>query len=287
MAQADPYLIPGTRILKNRLGAATAEALAKLEHEITAVRIEQLHHRPLAGNYDYRHLQAMHAHIFSDLYEWAGRPRTIGIVKPEPLLNGKTVDYPHPSGRFPADNLASRARYAFDQLSRANCLKGLARDTFVDQCAEHFSAIWQTHPFRDGNTRATLELFRQLAKAAGHPLRQTLSDTPGALRDALVLSAAGRGQPLKQRIAKAITPLRHLHEEVESLKSADPAAYDRITGLKAAAWKRADEHRAAERDKIAFTDKIVNRALAWRRQKRAIPALEELSRSDLNRQNGK
>ena len=212
--------------------------------------------------------------------EWAGKPRNIGSVNREPLLNGKTVAYPQPGGRFPADNLTSRARYAFDQLSEANCLKGLARDAFVDQCAEHFSVIWQARPFRDGNTRATLKLFRQLAKAAGHPLRQALSDTPGAPRDALLLSAAGRGQPLQQRIAEAIRPLRRLHKEMESLKSADPAAYDRITGPKAAAWKRADEHRAAERDKIAFTDKIVNHALAWRRQKRAIPALSELSRAD-------
>ena len=63
MAEADPCLISVTRILKNRLGAGTAEALAKLEHKITAVRIEQLQQRPLAGHYAYRHPQAMRSHL--------------------------------------------------------------------------------------------------------------------------------------------------------------------------------------------------------------------------------
>ncbi len=283
MAQTDSYLVPGTRVLKNKVGASTAADLAALEHEISAVRIAQLKQRPLSGNFDYQHLQALHAHIFGDIYEWAGKPRAIGIVKREPLLNNQTVEYPHPRDPFPPHNLENRARYAFDQLQQENYLKGLDRDAFIDKCAQHFTEIWQTHPFRDGNTRASLELFRQLAEEAGHPMRQTLSDTPGALRDALVLSAAaGRAQPLKRRIGKAITPLRHLYEEMASLRAADPAAYDQITALKTAAAKLAGENKAAERDKTAFTDKIINRALAHYRQKREIPTLGQLSKADFN-----
>ena len=94
MAQIDPYVIPGTRVLKNKVGATVAVDLATIEHELTANRIKQLKEKSLKGKFDYKHLQAIHAHIFQDVYEWAGKPRTIGITKREPLLNNQTVEYP-------------------------------------------------------------------------------------------------------------------------------------------------------------------------------------------------
>lgn len=40
-----------------------------------------------------RHYLAFHRYIFQDLYDWAGEPRKMNIVKEEPALGGLSVEY--------------------------------------------------------------------------------------------------------------------------------------------------------------------------------------------------
>lgn len=150
------------------------------------------------------HLQAIHRHFFQDVYEWAGETRTIGLQKAEPVLDGASVNYPHPSAPFPPDNLPIRAEYAFKQLASDGFLKNLSRDEFVDRFAKHTVEIWEVHPFRDGNTRATMTLMRQLAKEAGHELVRKMAGSPKNVRDALVrASGLGDYEPLKEMVVRA------------------------------------------------------------------------------------
>ncbi|VAW77852.1 hypothetical protein MNBD_GAMMA12-2198 [hydrothermal vent metagenome] len=92
----NPYLIPGTDILKNRLDITNKEELNLRERLASAGRIEQLQRQPFPTPLDYEALKKIHHIIFQDLYDWAGKPRTIGITKPEPLLSGNSVEYPIP-----------------------------------------------------------------------------------------------------------------------------------------------------------------------------------------------
>jgi cell filamentation protein len=77
----DPYIYPGTRVLKNKAGLRDAESLKQHEYERSKIRIGQLHKNPVPGKFDLAHLQAIHAYIFQDVYEWAGQVRTINIMK--------------------------------------------------------------------------------------------------------------------------------------------------------------------------------------------------------------
>ena len=78
---ADPYLIPGTDTLRNKAGITDRATLDNFEREVTTARSFELIANPIDGNLDYDHLKDIHQHLFQDVYEWAGKPRTIGISK--------------------------------------------------------------------------------------------------------------------------------------------------------------------------------------------------------------
>ncbi len=80
-SDSDPYLDPTTHVLINRLGITDKSTLEQTEAALVATRSFELSQAPLKGRFDLAHLQAIHKHLFSDLYEWAGQLRTIDISK--------------------------------------------------------------------------------------------------------------------------------------------------------------------------------------------------------------
>lgn len=74
----DPYCHPGTEVLRNRLDLTDAANLEAFETEITAARAAE----PLPnGRFGVAHYQAIHRHLFQDVYSWAGKFRTVRISK--------------------------------------------------------------------------------------------------------------------------------------------------------------------------------------------------------------
>jgi len=74
----DPYLIPGTKVLRNRLGISHARSLDRIERRLVADKIAE---GAPVGAFDLAHLQAIHHHLFQDVYDWAGELRTVEINK--------------------------------------------------------------------------------------------------------------------------------------------------------------------------------------------------------------
>jgi cell filamentation protein len=78
---ADPYVYPGTDVLRNLRDLRDAAELAEHEAALSAIRIAQLERRFIPGDFDLAHLQATHRYIFGDIYSWAGELRTVRITK--------------------------------------------------------------------------------------------------------------------------------------------------------------------------------------------------------------
>ena len=57
------------------------EQLHEMERKLTMLRIMELLDKPVRGAFDLRHLQASHAYIFQDVYDWAGEFRKFDITK--------------------------------------------------------------------------------------------------------------------------------------------------------------------------------------------------------------
>lgn len=72
----DPYILPGSAVLKNIPGLDEAEQLAAFERNAVAWRSLSLP----TGHYDVAHLKAIHKHLFQDVYGWAGEFRTIPMA---------------------------------------------------------------------------------------------------------------------------------------------------------------------------------------------------------------
>jgi hypothetical protein len=68
---ADPYVYPGTDVLRNLLDLRDAAELAEREAALSAIRIAQLERRFIGGDFDLTQLQATHRYIFGDVYSLA------------------------------------------------------------------------------------------------------------------------------------------------------------------------------------------------------------------------
>lgn len=74
------YCYPGSQILINKFDIRDGKELAKVEREISIVKAAVLTDT-ITGNFDLEHLKSIHQFLFCDIYEWAGKIRTVDIAK--------------------------------------------------------------------------------------------------------------------------------------------------------------------------------------------------------------
>lgn len=101
-----------------------------------------------AFTYSAAGLAAIHRAIFEGVFKHAGRFRDYDISKKEWVLRGDSVLY----GRW--QDLRMAIEYDLEQ-ERQFSYAGLSKDQVIDHIARFVSGLWQTHPFREGNTRTT------------------------------------------------------------------------------------------------------------------------------------
>ena len=71
------YCYPDSDVLINKLGIRDLDRLQMIERRLTMIRLAELIKHPIKGNFDLEHLQKIHYYIFQDIYEWAGKIRTV------------------------------------------------------------------------------------------------------------------------------------------------------------------------------------------------------------------
>jgi cell filamentation protein len=157
MSAEDPYLDGGHGVLRNRFALTRAGDLDMVERRFVTQRIAE---GAPAGDFDLAHLCAIHRHLFQDVYDWAGAPRTVDMTK-----NGERFQF---ATKIEAD-LAAIHR----DLAAKDFLVGLAPGDFAREAALLLGDVNFVHPFREGNGRAQLIYLKQLAERAGHPIDLT------------------------------------------------------------------------------------------------------------------
>ncbi len=63
-------------MLRNLFDERDQGKLNELEYMAVRARTVQLSSAPIAGSYNLKHMQAIHHHLFQDVYAWAGELRT-------------------------------------------------------------------------------------------------------------------------------------------------------------------------------------------------------------------
>jgi cell filamentation protein len=173
-AVEDPYTYKGTTVLKNKLDLRSQAELDAFEAEISSARAEE----PLPeGALDFAHYRAIHHHLFQDVYEWAGQPRTVRISK-----GGNPFCFP--------ENIEGQAIRLFHELREADFLRNVDPAEFSAKAAHFLAELNAIHSFREGNGRSQLSFFVLLADHAGHPLNLNKLD-PDEMLAAMIASFDG------------------------------------------------------------------------------------------------
>ena len=94
----------------------------------------------------------IHERIFDGVFEFAGQYRKINISKKEWVLRGDSVLY------TPAPVIAESVTWDIEQELKWDYGK-LNMEQAVRHIASFISALWQIHPFAEGNTRTTAVLL--------------------------------------------------------------------------------------------------------------------------------
>lgn len=120
--------------LKNKLGITDSLELARAEERISKTRALELFEKGLFDSFKngtFRGLAQIHEYLFSDIYDFAGKIRTVNLAK----------------GGF----RFAPVLYLHDALER---ISQMPQSTF-DEIIEKYVEMNVAHPFREGNGRST------------------------------------------------------------------------------------------------------------------------------------
>ena len=154
----NPYLNQD-KVLHNKLGITDKKILEMVEYDITT----QKQHAILQGTalphlqgYGLTRQQAIHQYLFEDIYEWAGKVRTIPYSK----LNsdtGLTTVFAEPNQIEPRWQQLEHTIQQF--ITHPN----LSHEQKITQLAQIFAEANHLHPFPEGNGRSLQIFMKQLA----------------------------------------------------------------------------------------------------------------------------
>jgi cell filamentation protein len=185
MIDATDFTIPGTGVFRNKLGLTAPANLSRAAADCTALRLAELHAAPVRGGFDATHLQAIHHHLYQDVYDWAGELRPID------------------AGNVPASHVEKSLNSVLDRLSRENHLKGLSAEEWAHSASAYLYDLGAIQPFLAGNEIALHEFAIELARKNNLSLQWDA--TPNIASDSIAfLSQAAQSANLRRLIMLAV-----------------------------------------------------------------------------------
>jgi cell filamentation protein len=133
------YTDPKTGILRNLGGITDRDALTFAETATTTKRAGELKAKPIRIK-DSDTLFAIHRHLFQDIYDWAGKRRTVEISK-----GGKQF--------FPISHFENALKYIDSLIAEYQHIGKEDNAGLAKKLAEILDNVNFLHPFREGNGR--------------------------------------------------------------------------------------------------------------------------------------
>ena len=78
MKKQDPYCYPETSVLKNKFNIREVSLLEKAEADLSRAKMSILYESPV-DKFDAQSFLRVHEFLFEEVYDWAGRLRTINM----------------------------------------------------------------------------------------------------------------------------------------------------------------------------------------------------------------
>ncbi|RYX80213.1 hypothetical protein EON83_29565 [bacterium] len=149
-------------VFRNKLGISDRHELKAAEYSLTSMRMAELETGrapPLPQSFGLARLEAIHGHLFQDVYEWAGKLRTTPSSKA--AENGLVSVFENP------DRIVS----SWEKLADRTQAFAVATSLTIKQKREELTGIYieanRIHPFPEGNGRTLQTFMKQLAREQG------------------------------------------------------------------------------------------------------------------------
>ena len=128
------------------------------------------------------YLKYVHKFLFQDVYEFAGEFRKVDFSKCEQILNNDSVVY--------GDCKTLEQSLEYDiSLEKVKNYNAMNIVDVINNITNFSANIWQTHPFREGNTRTTALFIEKYLVSLGYNVDNTMfKDKSVYFRNALVRS---------------------------------------------------------------------------------------------------
>lgn len=153
----------GTNCLINKLNIRDEKILSEIEADITFAKASLLEKEPISGNFDFEHYKKIHHFLFSDLFDWAGKIRTVNISK-------KGTDF------VKFENIERIGTLCLKKV-QDGYLSNINHIEFTKRISELYNDINMLHPFREGNGRTQRIFFAQLIRYYGYDIDFSKIDT--------------------------------------------------------------------------------------------------------------
>ena len=157
---ANPYT-DESGVFLNKLGVTDASLLKLVEYEITSTKALEIFDGGAIGrpqSFDLSRLQAIHRYLFQDVYEWAGKIRTLSSKKR--ASNGMWSAFAEPDEIVRDWEVLARRTNAF-------AASDLAFEQKREELLDIFIEANRIHPFPEGNGRSLQVFMRELAHTQG------------------------------------------------------------------------------------------------------------------------
>ncbi|OJY84764.1 MAG: filamentation induced by camp protein fic [Sphingobacteriales bacterium 40-81] len=136
-------------ILRNLANIEDGKVLLAYESLKVSKRVEELFENPIKLK-DADSLLTIHHYLFQDVYEWAGKIRTVNISKSgKPFFNGERFN--------------TAFQYVDNLIAEYRKIKKSDKQQLSNKLAKILDSVNFLHPFREGNGRTQREFLRTLA----------------------------------------------------------------------------------------------------------------------------
>lgn len=146
----------------NKLGIADAAQLRLVEYDLVALRSDEILSRRVdlgVRGFGLARQQAIHAHLFQDVYDWAGKTRTVSSSKR--MESGMVSVFADPGTFEECWQRLEGQTHAFVIAS------GLTFEQKREALVEIFVEANRIHPFPEGNGRSLQVFMKELAREQG------------------------------------------------------------------------------------------------------------------------
>jgi cell filamentation protein len=136
-------------VLYNLANIEDEKILLAYESLKVSRRVEELFENPIKVK-DSNSLLIIHHHLFQDVYEWAGKVRTVNISK-----DGRSF--------FDGERFYIAFQYIDTLIAEYRAIQKTNNQELACKLAEILDNVNYLHPFREGNGRTQREFLRLLA----------------------------------------------------------------------------------------------------------------------------